>query len=175
MLVTIFSGIKIDQLSLRFPSYAEMESTAIMNKLKLVCHYVTEGYIVAYKQQGTVNPILGSQYLLSSVVQKSWGNSTVGSQASSSSLLLSCNASMLLALNLAVQPVHFACGTTSPLSALQLQTQCKLLLGRKPQQQAMCPQVVVQYSAYQVEVFLPAKSACCQRYILRLRKSCLES
>jgi len=74
MRVTIISGIKIDQLSLRFPSYAEMESTArsIMNKLKLVCHYVTEGYTVACKQQGTVNPILGSQYLLSSVVQRSW-------------------------------------------------------------------------------------------------------
>ena len=51
------------------------------------------------------------------------------------------------------------CSTTSPLSALQLQTRCKLLLGRKPQQQAMCPQAVVQYSAYQVEIFLPAKSA----------------
>jgi len=66
----IISGITIDQLSLRFPSYAEMESTDIMNKLKLVCHCGI--IIVACKQQGTVNPILGSQYLLSSVVQRSW-------------------------------------------------------------------------------------------------------
>ena len=45
----IISGTKIDQLSLRFPSYAEMESTDIMNKLKLVCHYGI--IIVACKQQ----------------------------------------------------------------------------------------------------------------------------